>query len=742
LERLGKIIGVIGFSVAFTIYLALVGRGVLLDEINLETSQWYVVFSFSIGILLIAIPIWLPVFYDALELRDATRRRPLWLSENRVKLWLVSILSGLVVCIAILAFGYWSGNISAQSFDIPSAELEEFLKYFMISVTIIVVAVPEGLAMSVTLSLAYSMKKMAASNNLVRRMHACETIGAATVICSDKTGTLTQNEMQVERAHFNFLNDSSTLNTSAPTLFEQLVIEAVCANTTAQLNTSTQPAKPIGNPTEGSLLLWLHKQGIDYLTSRDQFKIHHQWTFTTERKFMATRGDSNALDKPVLHVTGAPDILLDRCTSIYTPGGIISIESFRPGLEKELKEYQSKAMRTLAFAIKREALPDESSDIALEARDLTWLGFVAIADPVREEVPDAVAACTKAGIMVKIGTGDIKETALQIGKKIGLIKETDSGDVCLTGQEFGELSDEEASQKILTLKILSRARPLDKLRLVKLLQKKNQVVAVTGDGTNDAPALNHANVGLAMGKTGTAVAKEASDIVLLDDSFSSIVNAVMWGRSLYLNIQKFVLFQLTINVTALGIAFIGPFIGIRLPLTVIQMLWINLIMDTFAALALATEPPNRVVLDKPPRHPDDFIISPLMKRQIVLTGGLFFAGIVWYLLQIQADGTVSGKELTYLFTVFVFLQFWNLFNAKCLGSNRSVFANLFENKSFLLIAVAIFIGQIVIVQFGRDVFRTVPLSLQEWSYIVLGTSAVLWIGEIIRLAATVRNRKG
>jgi Ca2+-transporting ATPase len=448
---------------------------------------------------------------------------------------------------------------------------------------------------------------------------------------------------------------------------------------------------------------------------------------------MGTLGTSAVTGSTLLHVKGAPEIVMDRCSQVLTADGIQPIDSDLHTIQKALKEYQARGMRTLGFAYHESPKNSEEANIEVLSNDLTWLGFVAIADPIRPDVPAAVKACRGAGIIVKIVTGDNEETAQEIARQIGLWEDGDGASMNLTGREFAKLNDEEAKQAVVNLKVLSRARPMDKLRLVKLLQEQNHVVAVTGDGVNDGPALNHANVGLAMGKTGTAIAKEASDIILLDDSFRSIVNAVRWGRSLYENIQRFILFQLTVNVAALGIALLGPFIGVKLPLTVTQMLWVNLIMDTFAALALATEPPHWSVMNNRPRNAKAFIITKVMAKNIVGVGTIFLAFLVWFLLYIQRDHVVTDYELSTFFTVFVMLQFWNLFNARCLGRKHSAFSKIFENKGFIIIATAIFIGQILMVQLGGTVFRTVPLSLRDWVIIVAGTSVVLWAGELLRL---------
>jgi Ca2+-transporting ATPase len=636
-----------------------------------------------------------------------------------------------------LGLGYAMGWIPPTPADwLPTAAGTALLNYFMIAVVIIVVAVPEGLAMSVTLSLAYSMRKMTAQNTLVRKMHACETIGAATVICSDKTGTLTLNQMTVAEVRI------PTLPAGATTL-PPLVVDAFAVNTTAQLSREDGAVRPLGNPTEGALLLWLDTQGVNYLAARTLFAVGNQLPFSTERKFMATAG-TDAAGRKVLHVKGAPEIVMDRCDTVLTPAGAVPFTAAdKAAALAGLAELQGRAMRTIGFAYRE--VSDPTADPAAQATGLIWIGYAGIVDPVRPEVPPAVAACRRAGIGVKIVTGDTANTAREIGRQIGLLGDAPEEGSELTGPQFGALSDEEAAIAVKKLKVLSRARPMDKLRLVKLLQDQREVVAVTGDGTNDAPALNYAKVGLAMGKTGTAVAKEAADIVLLDDSFGSIVNAVRWGRALYENIQRFIVFQLTINVVALGIALIGPFVGVSMPLTVMQMLWVNLIMDTFAALALATEAPYAGVLDRRPRHPDAFIVTPHMAKLVFGVGGVFVAlllGLLFVLPGLQnaphEGGDYSDAQrhsLTVFFSTFVLLQFWNLFNARCLGTNRSALAGLFANKAFLLIAGVILVGQIVLVQFGGDVFRTTPLSALDWAVIILGTSPVLIVGELLRWRA-------
>ena len=743
LDKLSKIIGLVGFTVAVTIYAALVARAGIMDELPLSSQQWTLIVILSVSVLLAMTKIWVPMVFDGFEMLGKPAKRILWLESENLGAWLKSLGMAAAFFIVTAGIGYLFEYIPGNPADwIPPQVGTELLKYFMISVTIIVVAVPEGLAMSVTLSLAYSMQKMAADNNLVRQLHACETIGAATVICSDKTGTLTQNKMEVQSAHFEFLPEGS-FSHEKPGPEARLLAEAIAANTTAQLSrTGEEQPYPIGNPTEGSLLLWLEKNGVNYQEYRSGFTLTHQWTFTTERKSMGTTGMSGVTDKKVLYIKGAPEIIMAHCNRFLNQSGTHPIKDHEPALRKTLNDYQSRGMRTLAFAYCD--IEGDLSETSLENAgvDMIWLGFTSIADPVREDVPAAVQACQRAGIMVKIITGDTAETAKEIARKTGLVTPEDTPDCFLTGTEFGELEDIQAQQAALKMKVLSRARPLDKLRVVKLLQKANHVVAVTGDGTNDAPALNHADVGLAMGKTGTAVAKEASDIILLDDSFTSIVNAVMWGRSLYENIQRFVLFQLTINVAALSIAFLGPFIGIKLPLTVIQMLWVNLIMDTFAALALATEPPHQSVMNRLPRDPDAFIVTRRMAMQIFFTAFAFFCFLVFYLIYIQTDNEVTSYELSLFFTTFVLLQFWNLFNARCLGQTSSAFSGLFDNKYFLLVSAVILLGQIGIIQWGGQMFRTVPLTLKDWVFIFVGTSVVLWAGELYRLFKRARMKTG
>ena len=587
------------------------------------------------------------------------------------------------------------------------------LKYFMMAVTLIVVAVPEGLPMSVTLSLALNMRRMLKTNNLVRKMHACETMGAITVICTDKTGTLTQNLMQVYDAKL----DEAQKN---------LIAEGIATNSTAFLEEKEGEGKPsgVGNPTEVALLLWLNEQGMDYISLRNQAKTVNQLTFSTERKYMATLVDSSVLNTRVLYVKGAPEIVMGKC----------NLEESRvKQYNEQLLAYQNQAMRTLGVAYK--VIPETSStDCAELVKEggLTFMGIFAISDPIRSDVPDAVKKCQSAGIRVKIVTGDTPGTATEIARQIGLWTSEDTERNRITGVEFAALSDEEALERVVDLKVMSRARPMDKQRLVQLLQQKGEVVAVTGDGTNDAPALNHAQVGLSMG-TGTSVAKEASDITLLDDSFHSIATAVMWGRSLYKNIQRFIVFQLTINVVALLSVLLGAFLGTELPLTVTQMLWVNLIMDTFAAMALASIAPSMDVMNEKPRKRTDFIISPAMRNNIFGVGAGFLIVLMGLLAFFKnMPGGMDVHHLTVFFTIFVMLQFWNLFNASVFGTNHSIFKDAGHAMGMLGVALIILVGQFIIVTFGGKVFRTEPLPALEWAYIIAGTSVVLWIGEIWR----------
>lgn len=667
--------------------------------------------------------------------------------DDSVKTPLNEQLDGLSDLITKLSYGFAAlvviGRLLIYFLGDNSMEWAHITAYvlqtLMIAVTLIVVAVPEGLPMAVTLSLAYSMRRMLKTNNLVRKMHACETMGATTVICTDKTGTLTQNQMSVEEAQFYGLANQA-LGTDETS---RLIKEGIALNSTASLDLSN-PDKPVvlGNPTEGALLLWLRNNGIDYRNLKEDANVVEELPFSTERKYMATVVDSAQLEgKKILYVKGAPEIIRSLCKQIDKNVNIADID-------RQLTDYQNRAMRTLGFAY--QVLNDSDMAIAdgkVVADNLTFMGIVAIADPVRKDVPAAVQKCMAAGINVKIVTGDTPGTAKEIGRQIGLWTKKDSDSAIITGAEFEQLSDDELDKKVLGLKIIARARPLDKKRLVESLQRNNQVVAVTGDGTNDAPALKAAHVGLSMGD-GTSVAKEASDITIIDNSFSSICRAVMWGRSLYQNIQRFLLFQLTVNVAACFIVLVGAFMGTESPLTVTQMLWVNLIMDTFGAMALASLPPSQSVMKDKPRDRKAFILTKPMMKDILGVGGFFFLLLVVFLYIFQhteitqmtdllhcklgeANG-LSPYEQTLLFSIFVWTHLWYMFNTRSFETGKSFF-QLKMSKEFFTIVAIIFIGQIVIVEVLYDFFNCTPMKLIDWVIIVVLSSLVLWARELWHL---------
>ncbi len=675
--------------------------------------------------------------YEAAHIDDGTKTP---LTEQLERLGALVTKGSYVIGGAVIL-----GRIVMYMLSTSGFEWLPFIAYFlqsiMIAVTLVVVSVPEGLPMAVTLSLAYSMRRMLRTNNLVRKMHACETMGATTVICTDKTGTLTQNQMRVAETDFYAL-PGQKLGDDA---MSRLIETAVAVNSTAQLDLSDEEHPSVlGNPTEGALLLWLRQNGVDYRPLREEAKVVRELPFTTERKYMAT-----VIAEPGggerLFVKGAPEIVLAMSDSVN--GGVE-----RAKINEQLLGYQEKAMRTLAFATC--LLPegaDGIGDNGVDADGLEFIGVVAIADPVRAEVPDSIRECINAGIAIKIVTGDTPATAREIGRQIGLWQEGDGDRNIITGPEFGALTDSELADRVGDLKIIARARPMDKKRLVETLQKQGQVVAVTGDGTNDAPALKAANVGLSMGD-GTSVAKEASDITIVDNSFASIGRAVRWGRSLFQNLQRFILFQLTVNVVACLVVLVGAFMGTESPLTVTQMLWVNLIMDTFASMALSSLPPSRSVMNDRPRDRRSFIITSSMWRFIGGVGVMFAAvvlGMVYLFehaevnsladilhVSIGAPQGLSPYELSIIFTTFVMLQFWNLFNARAYATHKSAF-HLKACGEFLLIALVIFVGQVVIVTIGGEFFNVVPLKIEDWAIIVIGTSLVLWVGELLRIVSRI-----
>ena len=674
------------------------------------------------------------------------------------------VVAGLIVVLRLLMYFMYDDHMPFEWMDFA----RYLLNTLMIAVTLIVVAVPEGLPMSVTLSLAMSMKRMLETNNLVRKMHACETMGAATVICTDKTGTLTKNRMSLGDSFIYGLKGGRFDNSEVA----HLMAEGIAVNSTAFLDYSDKKkVKVIGNPTEGALLSWLFDNNVDYVRIRDEVKIVRQLPFTPRYKYMCTVVKTPFAGEYILYVKGAPEMLLKRCATVRKLDGEAGIAWVKQEVESKLLEYQSKAMRTLGFAYKyitEEEVKTVFVNNKLTMEDLCFLGVVGIIDPIRDDVADSVKDCLDAGIGVKIVTGDTPGTAREIGRQVGLWDENDDPErQMITGKQFNLLTDDELKERIGDLKIMSRARPVDKERLVRLLQETGEVVAVTGDGTNDAPALNRAQIGLSMGD-GTSVAKEASDITILDNSFKSIARAVMWGRSLYHNIQRFILFQMTINVAACLIVLLGAVMGTDSPLTVTQMLWINLIMDTFAAMALASLPPDKSVLNEKPRARDAFIITKDMGRRIFGAGLLFVAvlfGFIQYFMHYHVDslaefsirdyflsyfnfhhvgGRFTPKELSLLFTIFVFMQFWNIFNAKAYHTMDSAFKGLLNKdirRGFGITVLIIAIGQVLIISFAGEMFNVVPLPLGDWVRIIIGTSLILWLGELERLVHRMKKAK-
>ncbi len=674
------------------------------------------------------------------------------------------VIAGLIVGLRMLMYFVYRDDLPFDWMNFA----RYLLNTLMIAVTLIVVAVPEGLPMSVTLTLALSMRRMLETNNLVRKMHACETMGAATVICSDKTGTLTKNRMSLGDCFIYGLRNGQLDNSEVG----QLMAEGIAVNSTAFLDYSDkQKVKVVGNPTEGALLLWLFDNNVDFNRMRDNTKIVKQLPFTTKYKYMATVVNTPFSGEYVLYVKGAPEIVLKRCATVRKLDGEAAVVWVKQEVEAKLLEYQNKAMRTLGFAYKyitEEEVVEVFENGKLQVEDLCFLGIVGIIDPIRDDVADSVKDCLNAGIDIKIVTGDTQGTAQEIGRQVGLWKEDDNPETqMITGKQFNLMTDDELKDRIGGLKIMSRARPSDKERLVRLLQEQGEVVAVTGDGTNDAPALNRAQIGLSMGD-GTSVAKEASDITILDNSFKSIARAVMWGRSLYLNIQRFILFQMTINLAACLIVLLGAVTGTSSPLTVTQMLWINLIMDTFAAMALASLPPDHSVLKEKPRSRNAFIITKDMGIRILGVGLLFVVvlfGFVQYFMHCQVDSLsafsfrdyfynyfnfnhvsegLSPKELSLLFTIFVFMQFWNIFNAKAYPTSQSALKGLLDKdvlRGFVFTLLIIALGQVLIVSFGGEMFNVVPLPLGDWLRVIGFTSVILWLCELERWVKKMKSAK-
>lgn len=706
----------------------------VLDASQITTIQKTTLASAIIFTITLMLKVLLPAISDTLSVFKVETQK---LDNLASKSW--GMFASMALALAVTAYivaSLFTGFVSpfTASAWLSADVLKQIIDAFMVAVTLIVVVVPEGLPMSITLSLALNMRRMLKTNNLVRKIHATETMGAATVICTDKTGTLTQNKMHVEYLK-HFATPNGELDESK---YSKIFVESIAANTTAEIGYNTEGKESVlGNPTEGALLNFLKENSIDYAPLREKATLVKQLTFTTQRKYMATLVTSEVTGKRVLYMKGAPEIIMSHSKSVITLEGEEAMSKIKPEIEEKLISFQSKAMRTLAFAMAEVADDDNREIEEIIATDkVKFLAFVAISDPVRTDVPAAVKRCLDAGVGVKIVTGDTFATAKEIGRQIGIWTDSDTEENIIGGVEFEALSDEEAYQRAQKLKIMCRARPTDKQRLVSLLQKAGEIVAVTGDGTNDAPALNQAHVGLSMG-TGTAVAKEASDITLLDDSFASIAMAVMWGRSLYRNIQRFLIFQLTINVVALVVVFTGVFFTSEPPLTVMQMLWVNIIMDTFAAMAFASIKPEDNVMQEPPRKNNDFIIKKDMFRQMLITSALFVAVLIG-MLNIPIEGyELNTKAFSALFfTTFVMMQFANMFIVRgyhyCRAKGESI-KNLYPT-TFLLVAVMIFIGQIAITQFGGEAFRVEPLNITTW-LILAGTAFVaIAIDFVIKLA--------
>jgi Ca2+-transporting ATPase len=601
-------------------------------------------------------------------------------------------------------------------------------------VVVIVVAVPEGLPMSVTVSLALAMRRMAKVNALVRQLVACETVGSATVICTDKTGTLTENRMTVARVGLAGSTFAAGDRLPPGPAVERLILNAA-VNSTARLESNDGRLAAVGNSTEAALLRWLDAGGwvragaIEYRALREQFPPLERQPFSSNRKRMATVVDDGG--RRLTLVKGAPEELLPDCPRYRAPDGSgrAWTPEVRSAVEAQLRDAAAAAMRTLAFA--------DGSD-----GDLVFAGFVALRDPLRPEVPAAAAECRRAGVEVVMVTGDGPDTARAVAAEAGLLDSPDA--LVLTGPEFNVLTDDDVSARLPRLRVLARARPADKLRLVALFQDRGEVVAVTGDGTNDAPALRRADVGLAMGRTGTAVAREASAIVLLDDSFATIVRAVHWGRALYENIQRFLQFQLTINVSALAIALLGPVLGVRPPFTVLQLLWVNVIMDTFAAAALCSEPPRPGLMRRPPKRRGEAILTPVLRRTIAVTAGFFVVAMLGLLAALRAGWCrgpggpsvafpeLTARQVAVFFTTYVFFQVWNQVNCRSLVPEVSGLRGLHRNPTFLAVTAVTLVGQVLIVTWFGPAFAVEPLAPADWLAIAAGTSSVLAFAEVVR----------
>ncbi|MBP6713942.1 MAG: cation-translocating P-type ATPase [Aliarcobacter sp.] len=717
LDKTAQVIGVIAFGVASVLFTILLLRGLIVKDITLTKSGLILLLGIIGTGLFLLTPVWLPIIYDYYEIKEIDKEKPEWLESS--KAYIYSIVVGLI----FFGLFLFVGNATSESglvFEIKDERflnaIEHILNYFMIAVTLIVVAVPEGLPMATTMGLAFSMKKMLKENVLVKRMMACEAIGAVTVICTDKTGTLTMNEMRVKDKQF-FVDE------------DEFFYEMISVNGTANLDRTSEPAKVVGNPTEGSFLLYLEGKKIDYSKYRADFNIECEIPFNTQNKYMVVAGLSNITKEHVVFAKGAPEKLIEFCNKEALSGsnGKYNFGELNKNRKTEIIdriiEFQNRGMRVIGFAY--EPVKDRSACNIEELKtSLIWLGFMVIEDPPRKDVPNAIKMCQKAGIEVKIITGDNPLTAAEIGKQVGISGGKFNEGELITSDDYNLLNGNALTQETLKLKVLARAKPADKMTMVNILKANGHVVAMTGDGTNDAPAMNASDCGIAMGISGTATAKEASDLILMNDSFSSIVTGVLWGRTIYLNIQKFILFQLTVNFVAIVMAVIGPFIGVEFPLTVIQMLWVNLIMDTFAALALATEPPKESIMEEKPRNPKDFIITSKMTKDIVFTGTIMLITLIAMLLYWKSKGEIGLGEQSIFFTTFILFQFWNLFNARIFGDRRGLFEGLKENKIFTYIALTILVVTFIMVQSGTQIFRTAPLSLITWVKIFGFTSLI------------------